>query len=158
MDKHAGYKTRGSSAKKSSRYQDHDRYSPVGSASEQPGSHPISPVSGISLSQVPPNAFFANIQPVSKYNFCTPLPEDLDSERRIQILNDRIQELRKTYMNLKSELAAVERRKKKCKRKANSGNNSSSSSGGQEKRLVEKSMSVDLSSDASDKTSNARDA
>lgn len=150
-DKHAGYKTRGSSAKRSARHQDHDRYSPIGSASEQPGSHPISPVSGISLSQLPPNAFFANIQPVSKYNFCTPLPEDLDSDRRIQILNDRIQELRKTYMNLKSELSAVERRKKKCKRKANGG-------GSQEKRLLEKSMSLqDLSSDASDKATSARD-
>lgn len=153
-DKHAGYKTRGSSAKRSARYQEHDRYSPVGSASDQPGSHPISPVSGISLSQLPPNAFFANIQPISKYNFCTPLPEDLDSDRRIQILNDRIQELRKTYMNLKSELAAVERRKKKCKRKAN-GNYSGS---GQEKRLLEKSMSQDLSSDASDKVPNARES
>ena len=148
-DKHAGYKTRGSSAKRSARYPDHDRYSPIGSASDQPGSHPISPVSGISLSQLPPNAFFANIQPISKYNFCTPLPEDLDSDRRIQILNDRIQELRKTYMNLKSELAAVERRKKKCKRKAN---------GCPEKRLLDKSMSQDLSSDASDKAPNARES
>lgn len=58
--------------------------------------------------------------PTSKYNFCTPLDENLEADKRIQILQERLQDLRKTYLNIKSELATIERRRKKCKRKERS--------------------------------------
>ena len=58
--------------------------------------------------------------PTSKYNFCTPLDDCLEADKRIQILQDRLQDLRKTYLNIKSELATIERRRKKCKRKERS--------------------------------------
>lgn len=59
--------------------------------------------------------------PTSKYNFCTPLDENLEAERRIQILQERLQELRKTYLNIKSELTTIERRRKKLRKRKERG-------------------------------------
>lgn len=53
--------------------------------------------------------------PTSKYNFCVPLDENLEQEKRIQTLQERLQDLRKTYMNIKSELAQLERRNSRTK-------------------------------------------
>ena len=89
----------------------------------------MSTVSGISMTNFSPNAFFANIHPTSKYNFCTPLAEDLDADRRIQILNDRIQELRKTYLNLRAEMHSLERRRKKSNRRKDRSSGSSPGNG-----------------------------
>lgn len=42
---------------------------------------------------------------------------DLDATKRIAVLQSRIQELKRTYMQVKTELASVERRRKKLRRK-----------------------------------------
>lgn len=160
-DKHGGYKTRGASAAKRGHRNEHDRYSPLGS--DHLGSHPISPVSGISVTNFAPNAFFANIHPTSKYNFCTPLDEDLDAERRIQILNDRISQLRNIYLNLRSEMHSLERRRKKSHRRKerrssasspNQNNNeharTSSTSSHHHHKQLDRSISGEQSSDTND--------
>ena len=53
----------------------------------------------------------------SKYNFIPDLDPDLDAEKRIARLQNCIQELKKTYMHVKSELASVERRRKKLRKR-----------------------------------------
>lgn len=53
----------------------------------------------------------------SRYNFCQELDPDLDASKRIAVLQSRIQELKRTYMQVKTELASVERRRKKLRRK-----------------------------------------
>lgn len=123
-DRNSGYKTRGTSVRKSraSHAAESDRFSPIGPPDHHLMSHPISPISGISLSNLTPNAFFANIHPTSKYNFCTPIDETLDADRRIQILQDRLSELRKTYLTIRSELVSIERRRKKSKKKERNSN------------------------------------
>lgn len=45
------------------------------------------------------------------------LDPDLDATKRIAVLQSRIQELKRTYMQVKTELASVERRRKKLRRK-----------------------------------------
>ncbi|CAG2175522.1 unnamed protein product, partial [Oppiella nova] len=66
-----------------------------------------------SVSQISFNDFV----PESKYNFCAPLDKSADPDRRISILQERLQELKKTYMNIKSEVAILDRKKKKARRK-----------------------------------------
>jgi len=123
-DKHSsGYKTRGSTSGGAGKrkYTFDDRgYSPL-------DQHPMSPISHqINLTNFVPNAVFATISPMCKYNFCTPIDTSLDADKRIQILNDRISDLRKTYLNIKSEFQTLERRRKKSKRKdRNSGSSPS---------------------------------
>lgn len=162
-DKHAGYKTRGSSnkrgANRSSGYHEHDRYSPIGSTgNDHVTLHPISPVSGISLADYTPNAFFKDIHPTSKYNFCTPIDEELDADRRIQIINERICDLRKTYITLKSDLQSLERRRKKLKRKDRSnGCSPRSENHDRMQKNLDRSVSGEFSSDASDLTRPAND-
>ncbi|KAL1501119.1 hypothetical protein ABEB36_006504 [Hypothenemus hampei] len=53
----------------------------------------------------------------SKYNFFVEFDPSLDSSQRIAVLQQKLNELRKTYAQVKSELAAVERRRKKLKRR-----------------------------------------
>ncbi|KAF5303613.1 hypothetical protein FQA39_LY09860 [Lamprigera yunnana] len=53
----------------------------------------------------------------SKYNFYVDLDPSLDSAQRIAILQQKLQEIRKTYADVKAELAAVERRRKKLRRR-----------------------------------------
>ncbi|KAK5647626.1 hypothetical protein RI129_002518 [Pyrocoelia pectoralis] len=53
----------------------------------------------------------------SKYNFYVELDPSLDSAQRIAILQQKLQEIRKTYADVKAELAAVERRRKKLRRR-----------------------------------------
>lgn len=155
-DKHAGYKTRGSSNKRgtnrSSGYHEHDRYSPIGSTSDHVNLHPISPVSGISPGDYTPNAFFKDIHPTSKYNFCTPIDETLDADRRILILNERICELRKTYISLRSDIQSLERRRKKLKRKDRSNGCSPRNESDRVQKTLDRSVSGEFSSDASDLT------
>jgi hypothetical protein len=67
-------------------------------------------------------------QPISKYNFCTPLDDQLDSEKRIQILQERLQEVRKTYLHIKAEVGSLDRKRKKLKRKERSSPSSPGSS------------------------------
>ena len=42
---------------------------------------------------------------------------DMDSTERISKLQNTIEELRKTYLNIKGDLKAIERRRKKIRRK-----------------------------------------
>lgn len=42
---------------------------------------------------------------------------DMDSTERISKLQNTIEELRKTYLNIKGDLNAIERRRKKIRRK-----------------------------------------
>jgi Ras-related protein Rab-1A len=163
-DKHGGYKTRGASAAKRGSHRSHhepERYSPLGS--DHLVSNPMSPISGISLSNFKPNAFFINFKPQSSYNYCTPI-EDEDADARIEVLNRRIQELRSTYLQIRAELQSVERRRKKCRRKdkVSSGsppasketNNShprtSSTSSHHHHRQMDRSISNEQSSDTND--------
>merc|ERR1712080_771040 len=44
----------------------------------------------------------------SKYNFLCPLDPDLDAGARINILQTQLSDLRKTYMELKSEVAQID--------------------------------------------------
>jgi transposase len=53
----------------------------------------------------------------SKYNFYVMLNPDMDSTERISKLQNTIEELRKTYLNIKGDLNAIERRRKKIRRK-----------------------------------------
>ncbi|XP_066148737.1 AT-rich interactive domain-containing protein 4B-like isoform X1 [Euwallacea fornicatus] len=53
----------------------------------------------------------------SKYNFFVEFDPSLDSSQRIAVLQQKLQELRKTYADVKAELAAVERRRKKLRRR-----------------------------------------
>ncbi|CAH1982016.1 unnamed protein product [Acanthoscelides obtectus] len=53
----------------------------------------------------------------SKYNFFVEFDPSLDSGQRIAVLQQKLTELRKTYADVKAELAAVERRRKKIRRR-----------------------------------------
>ncbi|XP_060528057.1 AT-rich interactive domain-containing protein 4B-like isoform X2 [Cylas formicarius] len=53
----------------------------------------------------------------SKYNFFVEFDPSLDSTQRIAVLQQKLSELRKTYADVKTELAAVERRRKKIRRR-----------------------------------------
>ncbi|KAF7277893.1 hypothetical protein GWI33_009146 [Rhynchophorus ferrugineus] len=53
----------------------------------------------------------------SKYNFFVEFDPSLDSAQRIAIIQQKLTELRKTYADVKAELAIVERRRKKIRRK-----------------------------------------
>ncbi|XP_050308409.1 AT-rich interactive domain-containing protein 4B isoform X2 [Anthonomus grandis grandis] len=57
----------------------------------------------------------------SRYNFFVEFDPSLDSNQRIAILQQKISELRKTYVDVKAELAAVERRRKKLRRREREG-------------------------------------
>ncbi|XP_040569604.1 uncharacterized protein [Lepeophtheirus salmonis] len=69
----------------------------------------------------------------SRYNFYVDLDPAMDSSERISLIQQNLEELRKTYLNIKSDLALIERRRKKIRRKerergSNSINSSSSGS------------------------------
>ncbi|XP_046402121.1 uncharacterized protein LOC124168059 isoform X2 [Ischnura elegans] len=53
----------------------------------------------------------------SKYNFYVELDPELDGTQRIALLQQNLQELRKTYMSVKAELACIDRRRKKLRRR-----------------------------------------
>ncbi|XP_059485195.1 AT-rich interactive domain-containing protein 4A isoform X2 [Neocloeon triangulifer] len=53
----------------------------------------------------------------SRYNFYAELDPSMECSQRIQLLQTRLQELRKTYMTVKAELAFIDRRRKKLRRK-----------------------------------------
>ncbi|XP_074659928.1 uncharacterized protein LOC141912547 isoform X2 [Tubulanus polymorphus] len=54
----------------------------------------------------------------SRYNFyLDPEQEDLDREKKIELLSERISEIRKIYMQLKAEVAMIDRRRKRARRK-----------------------------------------
>ncbi|CAH1126604.1 unnamed protein product [Ceutorhynchus assimilis] len=53
----------------------------------------------------------------SKYNFFVEFDPSLDSTQRIAVLQQKLAELRKTYADVKAELATVERRRKKIRRR-----------------------------------------
>lgn len=46
---------------------------------------------------------------------------ELDGTQRIALLQQKLQELRKTYMNVKAELACIDRRRKKLRRREREG-------------------------------------
>lgn len=75
-----------------------------------PGNVPLS--SGLSV-----DARITRSPKPSKYNFFVDLDPSLDSAQRIAILQQKLQEIRKTYADVKAELAAVERRRKKLRRR-----------------------------------------
>jgi molecular chaperone GrpE (heat shock protein) len=45
----------------------------------------------------------------------------MECSQRIDLLQSRLQELRKTYMSVKAELAFIDRRRKKMRRKERDG-------------------------------------
>lgn len=53
----------------------------------------------------------------SKFHFDLPLDGNMDAEKRIAVLQDRLTELRKVYMQLKAEVAVIDRRRKRAKKK-----------------------------------------
>jgi len=53
----------------------------------------------------------------SKFNFFVELDDQYDGSQRIAIIQERLTELRKTYMALKAEVACIDRRRKKLRRK-----------------------------------------
>ncbi|XP_065343316.1 AT-rich interactive domain-containing protein 4B isoform X1 [Cloeon dipterum] len=57
----------------------------------------------------------------SRYNFYAELDPTMEGSQRITLLQTRMQELRKTYMNVKAELAFIDRRRKKLRRKEREG-------------------------------------
>jgi hypothetical protein len=113
-------KTRGAAGRRARAKMDidSDRYSPTGSSSLDllASRHQIVTHS-VPLTNMAPNAFLTSVTPVSKYNFVEPIDISLEADKRIQILQDRLQELRRTYMNIKSEVATIERRRRKAKKK-----------------------------------------
>ncbi|KAG4067106.1 hypothetical protein HA402_000097 [Bradysia odoriphaga] len=62
---------------------------------------------------------FPDRQPIkqSQYNFLVQLDSALNSHQRIAILNKQIDDLRKTYNMIKTELASIDRRRKKLRRR-----------------------------------------
>ncbi|XP_076359064.1 uncharacterized protein LOC143251691 isoform X2 [Tachypleus tridentatus] len=52
-----------------------------------------------------------------RFNFCVPLDDYKDADERIAILQEKLSELKKTYMALKAEVALIDRRRKKAKKK-----------------------------------------
>ncbi|KAH3856905.1 AT-rich interactive domain-containing protein 4A-like isoform X2 [Dreissena polymorpha] len=60
-----------------------------------------------------------------KYNFNLEEGQYLEGTARITFLVDKIQEIRKVYMNLKSEVACIDRRRKKLRRKEKESRSSS---------------------------------
>ncbi|KAL4238041.1 DNA- binding [Mactra antiquata] len=63
-----------------------------------------------------------------KYNFNLEEGKYLEGTERISFLVDKIQEIRKLYMNLKSEVAGIDRRRKKLRRKERERGTQNSSS------------------------------
>jgi len=59
----------------------------------------------------------------SKYNFYVKLDSTMDSGSRISALQSSLEDLRKTYLNIKTELTALERRRKKIRKKKEQRNN-----------------------------------
>lgn len=53
----------------------------------------------------------------SKYNFFVELAPELDASQRIALLQQTLQDLRKTYANVKQQLACIDRRRKKLRRR-----------------------------------------
>ncbi|CAG2106343.1 unnamed protein product, partial [Medioppia subpectinata] len=94
-----GCKTRGSTGRHRA-----DRHSPLTALEHR---------LPFSMSQISFNDFV----PECKYNFCAPLDQSADPDRRICILQERLQELRKTYVNIKNEVSILDRKKKKARRK-----------------------------------------
>jgi len=62
---------------------------------------------------------FPERQPIKQcqYNFLVQLDTALNSHQRISILNKQIDDLRKTYNMIKTELASIDRRRKKLRRR-----------------------------------------
>lgn len=52
-----------------------------------------------------------------RYNFLVELDPSMDAVTRIALLQQRLQDLRKTYNDVKSELACIDRRRKKLRRR-----------------------------------------
>ncbi|XP_031640505.1 AT-rich interactive domain-containing protein 4B [Contarinia nasturtii] len=52
-----------------------------------------------------------------QYNFLVQLDPDMNSSQRITLLKKKIQDLRKTYIMVKTELASIDRRRKKLRRR-----------------------------------------
>lgn len=48
--------------------------------------------------------------------------DNMSSQERISFLQDKLQEIRKYYMSLKSEVASIDRRRKRLKKKEREGN------------------------------------
>ncbi|GAB6031800.1 hypothetical protein CHUAL_010202 [Chamberlinius hualienensis] len=53
----------------------------------------------------------------SRYNFYVHLDDYPDADQRIAAIQDKLGELKKTYLSLKSEVASIDRRRKKLKKK-----------------------------------------
>ncbi|XP_071080254.1 AT-rich interactive domain-containing protein 4B-like [Haliotis cracherodii] len=60
-----------------------------------------------------------------KYNFNIEEGKYLEGDKRIEFLIDKMQEIRKIYMNLKQEVACIDRRRKRAKRKERENSQSS---------------------------------
>ncbi|XP_013775199.1 AT-rich interactive domain-containing protein 4B-like [Limulus polyphemus] len=62
-----------------------------------------------------------------RFNFCVPLDDYKDADERIAILQEKLSELKKTYMALKAEVALIDRRRKKAKKKEKEADGEASS-------------------------------
>lgn len=65
---------------------------------------------------------------VYKWSFQTSDLENMTSAERISILQEKLQEIRKHYLSLKSEVASIDRRRKRLKKKERESAATSSSS------------------------------
>ena len=147
-------KTRGSTGRraKAKLDMDNDRYSPPG-ASHSQLDHNLSGIthSTFNPATYTPNACLTTVTVTSKYNFVTPIDESLEPDKRIQILQDRLCDLRKTYLNIKSEMALLDRRRKKAKRKERAAAAAASSSNA--RRELDRSISNEFSENSNTKHS-----
>lgn len=55
--------------------------------------------------------------PLSDERFDVFADENLDADERIGIIQDRLCELKKTYLSLKSEIAVIDRKRKRLRRR-----------------------------------------
>jgi len=53
----------------------------------------------------------------SKFNFTLPIDDITDVDERIGIIQDRLCELKKTYLTLKAEVALIDRKRKRFRRR-----------------------------------------
>ncbi|GFS08707.1 AT-rich interactive domain-containing protein 4B-like [Elysia marginata] len=104
--------TRSRTAKKSPKYIGNS--DSQGSASNTPNHYPPEspPTKFVDVSKSP--------RP-SKYNFNADLGEYLEGEARCNFLIAKMKEIKTIYMNLKSEVATIDRRRKRAKRKEKDG-------------------------------------
>ncbi|XP_052133476.1 AT-rich interactive domain-containing protein 4B isoform X3 [Frankliniella occidentalis] len=85
--------------------------------SQSPSQSSTLQIASVSAQSVNSHSQSARSPRPSKYNFFVELAPELDASQRIALLQQTLQDLRKTYANVKQQLACIDRRRKKLRRR-----------------------------------------